>query len=120
MENRKKPDGRGKSEGSKRTQQKAGEKGKNQDGRPPKGFAISDMMKERMGDWVVDNVNGKNVRMRRNEKIARRITDLAETGSEKHLRILLDYTEGKPVQKVEISGEGAERLNLLDDAEKDV
>jgi hypothetical protein len=114
-----KPDGRGKSEGSKKTY--LSKDRFNANGRPMKGTSISDVMKSGLEDWVIDQDDrGRNIRLKRKEKLARRLFKDAAEGNDRAMKILLEYTEGKPVQKVEISGEGASRVNLLEDEEKDV
>jgi hypothetical protein len=112
--------GRGNGPGSKKGQGFHGKKVISP-GRPMKGESISDVMKAGLEDLVIDqDDNGRNIRMRRKEKLARRLFKDAAEGNDRAMKILLEYTEGKPVQKVEISGEGASRVNLLEDEEKDV
>lgn len=88
----------------------------NPDGRPPKGYSITEMMRERMNE--VDQETGKTYR----ELLVNRLLKLAiRKGDITAIKLVIQYLDGMPLQRTDITSSGKpvhqlsnETLSMID------
>lgn len=78
----------------------------NPNGRPKKGMALTDIMRQVLEEDLPDGRSRK-------EALVRRVLQLAYDGNESMVRLAWAYLEGMPVQKQEISGKDGAPIPIL-------
>lgn len=77
----------------------------NPKGRPRRGRTLADLIKQIGTEVVRFDDDGEVNELSRRERLARILWTAALEGDTHCARLILEYTEGKPVQPVEVSGE---------------
>lgn len=74
----------------------------NRNGRPKKGLTLTDIAKEILEEEIIKD--GKPTGRTRKEALIRRVADLAYEGNETMIKLLWNYVDGLPKERVEIEG----------------
>jgi DNA-binding PadR family transcriptional regulator len=77
----------------------------NPNGRPKKGFTLTDIAKQILEENMPDG-------MSRKEKLMRKVATLADEGNETMIKLMWNYVDGMPTQRQEITGKDGEPLEV--------
>ena len=78
----------------------------NRNGRPKKGFTLTDIAKEILEEELPTGITRK-------EALMKKVAQLAYEGNETMIKLLWNYVDGMPTQRNEITGANGEGLKFI-------